>query len=384
MLSSGEHVNRLVLIDGRLIGYRYGGIASYARQLATRAPAFARNECVRVAVRRNDLSLLDRSVRVFTPPHHRLERYAFGAEVMAHRPGLLHSVDYVQPVTPGVKSVATVHDLAFLDNPSLVTPESFSYYSQIEQTLPSADRVIAVSTWTRDRLLYHLDLDSEMIDVVPNGYDPDIFGPYERDDTDALFRLHPDLSGVIRSERPIILAVGTIEPRKRYSILLSGFSDHWTELERLSGTSPILVIAGQPGWLADDTVSTLRLLQRSGRAIWLRDIRDRELAALYRQATLHVMPSADEGFGLPALEAMASGTPSLVANVGALPELVGDCGFIEDSDQPVSWAEKIGRIVADPEIRDRRAQRGIERATPLTWQETARATMEIYRKVLDD
>jgi glycosyltransferase involved in cell wall biosynthesis len=375
-------VNRSVLIDGRLIGYRYGGIANYARQLAEHAPGLAQDLLVRLATKRPVKSLADRRVKVLTPPHHRLERYAFGLEVQARRPGLLHSVDYVQPVTRGIRSVVTVHDLAFMTRPELVTSHSYSYYSQISTTLPQADRVIAVSDWTRDQLVELLNVDPALVRVVPNGFDSRLYGPEGLNDVARLARLNPALGEIVTSERPIVLAVGTIEPRKRFDIPARVFDDRYQQLSHLVGSPPVLVIAGQAGWLSEEVVQGLRRLQQDGKAVWLRDIRDLELASLYRVATLLVMPSIDEGFGLPVLEAMASGTPALVANAGALPGLVHDCGFVEQSWEPAAWAEKIGRILADHETRNRRSVRGIERAATMTWAETARETVQVYREVL--
>ncbi|MEX2426004.1 MAG: glycosyltransferase family 1 protein [Thermomicrobiaceae bacterium] len=373
-----------MLIDGRLIGYRHGGIASYARQLAAHAPGMAGGLDIRLAIRKPVGNLLDRSVKAFTPPHHRYERYLFGMEVYIRGPNLLHSVDYVHPISPEVASVVTVHDLAFLANPSLLARDSLNYYRQVIETLPHADRVIAVSEWTRRQILDSLEIDPERIRVVPNGFDSSLIGTSDNNDTARLARLHPLLGSVLDSERPILLAVGTIEPRKRFDILVRAFECHSEIIKDRTGTSPVLVIAGQAGWLSDSVVRALRNLQRSGNAIWLRDVNDRELAALYRVAKLLAMPSADEGFGLPVLEAMASGTASLVAEVGALPGLVGDCGFIESSAEPGEWAEKIGRILADSEILGRRSRKGIKRASPFTWKETARQTVDVYREVLDE
>ena len=380
-------MTKRVLIDGRLVGYRYGGIANYARQLAIHAPFVARGMDVRLATSRTIPGLEDRSIRTVTPPHHRFERQVFGLEVMAHRPHLLHSTDYVQPAfLRGIKTVATIHDVAFIRNPELVTPESYRYYSQALETLPSADRVIAVSEWTRNQLLESVPIDPARVIVVPNGYDEDVFGAEVAEDADrqALSRLDPALPVTIEADRPIVLAVGTLEPRKRFGIVFKSFQQHYDQISKLVGTEPILVVAGQVGWMAEDTVRQLRRLMQQGRAIWVRDVRDRELAALYRTARLLVMPSADEGFGLPALEAMASGTPSLIADLNAVKEFIEDNGFLEESADPARWAEKIGRILADREIRERRARRGIERANKFTWRETARRTVDVYRGVLDE
>jgi glycosyltransferase involved in cell wall biosynthesis len=377
-------VTKSVLIDGRLIGYRYGGIATYARQLAIHSQGLASNLSIRLGTRRDSGALSDRSVQLITPPHHRFERLALGAEIHMRGPSLVHSTDYVHPLVRGIRTIATVHDLAFLSNPSLVTAESYDYYAQIIQTLPAVDRVITVSAWTRQQLLDQISIDEDRVSVIPNGHEPRIFNPVPDRDHARLTALHPLLASLLKSERPIVLMVGTIEPRKRHEILLDAFDRCYHELSRVSGTDPFLIVAGQAGWLSDDAVRNVRRLQGMGRALWLRDVTNRELAALYRASELLVMPSIDEGFGIPVLESMACGTPALVSNVPALTELVDDSGFIEETSDAANWSDKIGRIIADREIRGRRAKRSIARASPMTWRETAQQTVAIYRGVLND
>jgi glycosyltransferase involved in cell wall biosynthesis len=377
-------LGRSILIDGRLVGYRRGGIATYARRLASLAPSQAPDLDIRVAVKNPTSDLLDRSTHVFTPPHHRLERYAFGAEVLARGVDLLHSVDYVQPIVPGVRTVVTVHDLAFLSRPELMTVDSFAYYRQIRCTVHQAERVIAVSEWTRGQLRDHLEIEASRISVVPNGVDHELFYPDASNDHVVLARLHPRFAGVIRDQRPVVLSVGTVEPRKRIDLLIHAF----IHLDKVwpggPGRRPILVVAGQAGWLADDVVRMLREQQRQDRVIWLRDVSDWELAALYRFSTLLAMPSLDEGFGLPVLEAMACGTSVLASANGALPELVGDAGYLEQSDDSEEWAHRIANTLSNEGDRQERANSGVARARSYSWSLTAKKTIDVYREVLEE
>jgi glycosyltransferase involved in cell wall biosynthesis len=375
-------VRESVLIDGRLIGYRHGGIASYARHLGELAPLVAPDLDIRIVVKRSVPELLDRSIQGFCPPHHRLERLAFGAEVSARRPALLHSVDYVQPMTPFARTVVTVHDLAFLDQPELLTSDSLRYYGQISRTAPEADRIIAVSDWTKHQLTQKLEIPEERISVVPNGVDHEMYCQDPSGDEAVLRRLHPAFSEMELRERSIILAVGTIEPRKRTQLLIDAFIRCQQRAEQADERSRLLIVVGQVGWLAGPTVERLRELQRSNSAIWLRDVNDRELAALYRASTLLAMPSADEGFGLPVLEAMACGLPVLASDKGALPEVVGEAGWIEKSSDVTAWGERINAILADESTRREKSAAGLRRATAYSWARTAEKTVEIYRKVL--
>ena len=128
----------------------------------------------------------------------------------------------------------------------------------------------------------------------------------------------------------------------------------------------------------------MRLNAASGSddVIWLNDVNDDQLAALYRAATVVAVPSLDEGFGLPVLEAMAAGAPVVAANRGALPEVAGDAALLVDSDEPEDWATTIGLLVEDRERRDQMTMVGIERAKKFTWEQTARMTADIYREAL--
>lgn len=376
-------MRRKVIIDGRLIGYRHGGIGNYARQIAGQVPGIAAEMEFQVLTRHDIPCLSDRSRHALTPPHHRLEPYSLGLELLPRSVDIFHATDYVLPILPGARTVVTVHDLAFMSQPELLTSDSLRFYRRVADSVQRADRVIAVSEWTRGQITELLNVPDERVRVIPNGVDPTVFHTDSRGDRLRLQRLHPDLLQQIESGRPVVLAVATIEPRKRLGILIDAFARLNQQDNDGASSAPLLVIAGQAGWLADREIERLRALQRQNRARWIRDSDDRELAALYRSAKLLVMPSADEGFGLPVLEAMACGTPALAASTGALPELVSDSGFLEESDDPDRWARKIMAILNDDEIRTRRARRGVERAAAFTWHETAKQTVETYREVLD-
>ena len=107
------------------------------------------------------------------------------------------------------------------------------------------------------------------------------------------------------------------------------------------------------------------------------------LAALYRMASVFVFPSLYEGFGLPPLEAMASGTPVVVSNVSSLPEVVGDAGVLVDPHDPQSIAKGIGRVLDDGSFRSELVARGLKRARAFSWQESARRVRDIYREVVE-
>ncbi len=369
-----------ILIDGRLLAYRRGGIQRYVLGLAS---AFARLdhgfELLLVRNRRVDAPLP--AVRVLTPPHHRWERSVLGLELALRRPALVHSPDFIPPRLPrSVRRVATVHDLAFLDNPQLLSAEARRYYGQLAEALSAANRIIAVSQWTAARLRQAYPALADRVRVVHNGVDDRFFHPLPVDPWHTIEEaVGPERVRQLR-ERSLVLAVGTIEPRKRYPLLVGALERLWS---RSVANAPILVVVGQAGWCDDGAVTVLQSAIDRGLAIWLRDASDDALRALYAVATMLVIPSLDEGFCLPAAEAMASGLPVLAARRGALPEILDEAGEFVDSDCPEVWAQEIGRLMGDELRRRTLAQRGLQRAPRFRWEQSARQTLALYREALE-
>jgi glycosyltransferase involved in cell wall biosynthesis len=111
-------------------------------------------------------------------------------------------------------------------------------------------------------------------------------------------------------------------------------------------------------------------------------VANQELPSYYAAADVFIFPSLYEGFGIPVLEAMACGTPVIASNAASLPEVVGDAGLLIDPRVPEAWAEAIARVLTDGSLADRLRQRGLERAGQLTWERTARETLQVYEQLL--
>lgn len=370
----------VVAIDGRLLAYRNGGIPRYVRGLLTHLPAAAPDLLVLPVVNR-PADLPDSPVlRVFTPPHHRLERVALGAELAWWRAALIHSTDFVPPYAPLARAVATVHDLAFLDSPDALTASARRYYRGVEHALGTAERVIAVSETTRRRVIERLSIPPERVATVYHGVDEGFFAPPPEPPATVLSReLGTDVAARLLVERPLVLTVGTVEPRKRHGLLVGAVSEL---AGRRPDATPLLVVAGERGWNAADTEVAIARLAERGLAVRLPHVSDPALRALYRSATLLAMPSRDEGFGLPVVEAMAAGLPVVAADRGALPEIMGDSGSLVSEDSPVAWADAIAALLDDAERRAGLSSAGRSRAERFRWEETARRTATVYREVL--
>jgi glycosyltransferase involved in cell wall biosynthesis len=189
---------------------------------------------------------------------------------------------------------------------------------------------------------------------------------------DSRFGLGPNDGGYI-------LFVGTIEPRKNLITLLDAYS-----LLKARGTiepMPALVVIGQKGWLSDQVYTRMEELGLQEQVYFLHGVDDQNLPLFYAGARLFALPSIYEGFGIPALEALASGTPVVSSNGGSLPEVVGDAGLLLDPRNTDSWADAIEHVLLDPELESRLRAQGPQQASRFSWERAAQETIRLYRKM---
>ena len=360
-------------IDARLADYTLGGIARYTTQLTNAMSVLAgSHELVGIRARRPKVippalaTHHDRSV--YTPPHHRLEVPLLSWELRGAGLDVLHSPDFIPPRRGRWRSVITVHDLAFLRLPHLVTGQSRRYYGGIRRAVQEADAIIAVSEATAHDLVELVDAAPEKVRVVYEAADPTL-GPM---DPELAARMVRDRYGL---EQPYILFVGTIEPRKNLPMLLRAFSLIRKEFPAR------LAIAGGRGWLSQDVFDTAQRLALEDGVAFLGEVPPGDLQPLYCAADALALPSLYEGFGLPPLEAMACGTPVVVSNRGALPEIVGEAGLVVRPDDPDDLAHGLGWVLGNTAFRQALISRGHARAATFSWPRAARETLAIYEAV---
>lgn len=363
-------------IDARMLAYRRGGIASYIANLL-RALSSIDDEIdyyvlySRREQERRRFGANFRPATLWTPPHHRLERWALGAEIWRMRLDLLHSPDFIPPAFGARRYVITVHDLNFLYYPQFLTPESRRYYAgQIEWAVRRADHVLADSEATRRDLIQLLGVPPDRVTTVHLAADP----AFRRLPTAAV---RPTLARY-GLEPGYLLFVGTLEPRKNLPGL---FAAYRILLDRGVTDVPLVVVGGR-GWLCEQTFASVDKLGLTDRVRFLYDVPSADLPALYNGAVLLALPSFYEGFGLPALEAMACGTPVVASNRGSLPEVVGEAGVQVDPEDAEGIAEGLAAVLEDPVLRQRLVAMGQARAAEFSWQRTAKETLAVYRQVL--
>ena len=368
-----------IALDARLVYYRReSGIGQYILHLAASLPRLDPSLRFTVFHSRKDRVTMPnapnaRRADLWTPSHHRLEQIALPIELGRIRLDLLHSPDFIPPFRGRFRRVITVHDLTFLRYPHFLTAEGRRYYnSQIVRAVQAADHILADSHATKADLMDLLEVSADKVTVVWLAAHAR-FKPI----TDAETRRQLKLMGAPSS---YLLFVGTFEPRKNVAGLLSAYR----ALVDRNTNAPPLVISGRSGWLFEETLAQVDRLRLRERITFLDTPSDSDLVALYNGASMVVLPSYYEGFGLPVLEAMACGTPVVISNRGSLPEIAGDVAVVVDPDDPDGLASAMDRILNDPDLQSRMRSKGPARASEFSWDRCARETLQVYRRVLRD
>ncbi len=241
----------------------------------------------------------------------------------------------------------TIHDLSPIEHPEWYKKSFAVWYRLFLPILARRVRVVFTpSMYVKNRVIKRFDVEKAVI--TPNAVDPSCFYPGAQQ---SLYEL---------PER-FILFVGALQPGKNLQTLLNAwdkikdeYSDFW------------LLIAGDMGSVFKKTELTM-----NERVQFLGYVEDDVLPGLYAKATLFVLPSEDEGFGLPAIEAMACGTPVIVSDGGALPEVVGAAGLVFELSDPAGLTERIQECLSDPKLRLSMKEKGLVRAQIFSWQKTS-------------
>ncbi len=356
------------------------GIGTYVRNLIRSLAAIdAENRYILLAKPGDREGLLD------LPPNFQLamekspvysvrELFSLSWQIYRRKLDLYHSTHYVLPAWVSSKVVVTIHDIIHLLYPEFL-PSNFAFlYAQrmIRRSLTRGDRIISVSQNTRNDLMQHFDVDARKMQVIHNGVE-DSFR--KRLPPEELQRWLRDL-GIAQ---PYLLFVGNpAKPHKNLDTLVQAYA----RARRMAQfDAPLLCVGSREG-------SEFKIRQRAeylgigDKVRLVGHVAPEALPAIYQGATLFLYPTLYEGFGLPVIEAMASGVAVITSNTSALKEIAEGYALLVDPLDLDGMAKAIAHLMGNPERRAAFAERGQRRAGDFRWDETARKTLGIYLSVI--
>jgi alpha-1,3-rhamnosyl/mannosyltransferase len=283
---------------------------------------------------------------------------------------LLHTPNYVLMPFDG-PALTTVHDLSWLSYPDAHPVERVRFLDKhLPETLARADLVLTDSEFIAAEIATRFALPREKIRAIPLGVDA-AYHPRTAEEILATLARR----GLVHSA--YLLVVATLEPRKNLARLVRAYA----ALPTATKARHPLVIVGGRGWLNRELEETIAPLEASGVVRRLGYVSEDELPQIYAGAHAFAFPSLYEGFGLPVLEAMASGVPVLTSNVSSLPEVAGDAALLVDPTDEESLRVGLARVLDDSAWRTNASARGIARSRDYPWSRCIEATIDAYRAV---
>ncbi len=271
-------------------------------------------------------------------------------------PDVFHGPHYTVPAKLPCPAVVTFHDPTFFTLPELHEPAKVAYFTRAARAgVQRAARVIAVSEYSRRGAIDQAGAEPDRVDVVPEGVDATRFTPGD---------------GSTAPQRPYILFVGALEPRKDVPSLIAAYDELRSPHE--------LVLTGPPAWgtrAVENAIAQAHKdsIRRTGY------VTEDEKIDLYRHASVFVYPSIAEGVGLPVLEAMACGTPVVTTTGSAPEEVAGDAALLVPPRDVGALRDAIARVIDDAELAQTLRRRGTARAACYTWEAAATSTIEVWR-----
>lgn len=353
------------------------GVGTYGREVArAMGPLLAPDERL-VVVRHRDFpgceshASIEERALVFPAGRTVLRRAAeqtlLPALAMRSRANLVHAFNYALPSVWGGSTVLSLmEDRAYLERAGGGLLDR-AVARAFKRSVRGATALTAISHHGATRCARTFDLDPSRIAVAPPGVDLAAF--CSTDAARDLVRARLALSS-----RPIVLFVGEVEPHKNVLRLIGAF-------ERVArrDPAPLLVVAGGRG--AELSAARERARDLGDRVRWSGYLPREELAALLSASTALVLPSLDEGFGMPVVEAFAAGVPVLASTAGALPETTGGAALLVHPTDEGAIAAGLERLLTEPELRSELVARGRTRAAGFTWKAAAQAVLDVYRQV---
>ena len=283
---------------------------------------------------------------------------------------LFHST-FISPLILPCRSLLTILDVLYETHPQFFnTAQRMRNKLLVRFSAGRAAQIHTISRYCRRSIIDVYGVEEERVKVVPCGIDLATFSPKGRDDSRKRIL---DTFGV----EDYILTVGRLEPRKNHIGLLRAYSS----LKKKIRSPGPLVIVGQKDFGYRSIFSELKSLNLERDVLFLENVQNDLSPHIYRAARLFVYPSFAEGFGIPALEAMASGVPVVSSDTTAMKEVVEEAGLLVDPAEPEDICDAMGRLLEDDGLHDRHAKLGRKQAEKWTWDNAARRYLDAIRAI---
>ncbi len=359
-----------IALDARIAFYNNSGISRFARGLlgaiAAKPPEFTLT--VYQSFRDRSPIVRGRNITtkfLYTPPHSAAEPVTLPLELGVRRHRLIHALDFFLPAGPRLPVIAQIYDLYFLRRPEALDKESLRHYCRVRRREQIAHYICSSEATRRDAI--------ELLGIEPARATTIHPGLTEiaRPPADAVAALGRRLN---LPER-IILAVGTIEPRKNLINLFRAFKNC---RDRIGPRIPPLVLAGRKGYRADEILGEIGRLGLQSSVYHIGEVSDGELAGLYSLAQVVAYVSSYEGFGFPLLEAFSAGAAVLSSDVSSLPEVGGDAALYVAPEDVDAIGQGLERLLSDEAFRRSLIDRGATVLERYSWGRCAEKTLETY------
>jgi len=296
---------------------------------------------------------------------------ALPAHLVLHRDNdVFFSPSHYAPRFSPCPSVVSIMDLSFLTFPELFTKKDLLQLNRWTMySVNRASHIFTISEFSKNEIIAKYRIPNNLITVTYPGFNRELFKP-EKVQQDVKVKEKYGLN------KPYVLFVGTLQPRKNLIRLIQAIN-----ILKHKNINILLVVVGKKGWLYEEIFKEVDVLKLKNQIRFCDYVDDSELASLYRGASCFVLPSLYEGFGIPVVEAMASGCPVIVGNTSSLPEVVGDSAQTVDAHNSEKIASKIAEIYNNDTVRKTLIQKGLKRAQLFDWNRCAEKTLEVLMSV---
>ena len=283
---------------------------------------------------------------------------------------LFFSPSHYSPSFCPCPTIPTIHDLGYLQFKNQFTPKDFYQLKNwTKQSLKKASHIITVSQFSKDEIIKTYHIDPKKIIIAYNGVNtPPIIDQKKQQNI---------LSSYLLKAKSYYLYLGTLKPNKNIPFLIKSFSLFLRST--IDNQQSKLVIAGKKGWLFDEIFATVKKEGIESQVVFTDFVTEDQKWTLYQNAIASVLPSTYEGFGIPAIESMKTGTPVIVSDIPPFKEVVQNNGLFIDPKNKSDLCQRMIEIM-DPQTRQKFSKLGKTQANKFTWQSTAKSVLSVFEK----